>query len=59
MGRWVWAWFLWGVALAAGRAHLLVLGEDGRVYALGENEVGQLGDGTREVRLRPAQVRLP
>jgi alpha-tubulin suppressor-like RCC1 family protein len=34
MGRWVWAGFLWGVALAAGRAHLLVLGEDGRVYAL-------------------------
>jgi hypothetical protein len=24
-----------------------------------ENEMGQLGDGTREIRLRPVQVRLP
>ena len=56
MGRWVWAWFLWGVALAAGRAHLLILGEDGRVYALGENEMGQLGDGTQEGRLEPRPV---
>jgi alpha-tubulin suppressor-like RCC1 family protein len=44
------------VALAAGRAHLLVLGEDGRVYALGENEMGQLGDGTQESRLEPRPV---
>ncbi len=43
-------------ALAAGRAHLLVLGEDGRVYALGENEEGQLGDGTREGRLEARRV---
>ncbi|WP_436411130.1 RCC1 domain-containing protein, partial [Thermus scotoductus] len=43
-------------ALAAGRAHLLVLGEDGQVYALGENEEGQLGDGTREGRLEARRV---
>ena len=44
------------VSLAAGRAHLLVLGEDGRVYALGENDQGQLGDGTQEGRLEPRPV---
>jgi alpha-tubulin suppressor-like RCC1 family protein len=51
-----WRACLKAVALAAGRAHLLVLGEDGRVYALGENEMGQLGDGTQEGRLEPRPV---
>lgn len=43
-------------AMAAGRAHLLLVGEDGRVYALGENEEGQLGDGTQEGRLEARPV---
>jgi alpha-tubulin suppressor-like RCC1 family protein len=46
-------------AIGAGDAHSLALLADGRLFAWGDNRFGQLGDGTREVRLRPVQVRLP
>jgi len=35
-------------SLAAGRNHFLAVGDDGRVYAWGENSLGQLGDGTTD-----------
>ena len=44
------------VAVAAGGAHSLALGSDGRVRAWGLNEDGQLGDGTTTRRLVPTPV---
>ena len=34
------------VAVAAGHVHTLVIGNDGNIYAWGDNEYGQLGDGS-------------
>ena len=34
------------LAVAAGRCHSMVLKQDGSVWATGENDYGQLGDGT-------------
>lgn len=45
-------------AVAAGESHSLALLGDGRVFAWGENEFGQLGDGSEETRLAPVQVDL-
>lgn len=45
-------------AVAAGESHSLVLLADGRVFAWGENDFGQLGDGSEETRLTPVQVDL-
>jgi len=45
-------------AMAAGESHSLALLDDGRVFAWGENEFGQLGDGTKETRLAPVEVSL-
>jgi len=45
-------------AVAAGESHSLALLEDGRVFAWGENDFGQLGDGTEETRLAPVEVDL-
>jgi hypothetical protein len=45
-------------AVAAGESHSLALLGDGRVFAWGENEFGQLGDGSEETRLAPVEVDL-
>jgi alpha-tubulin suppressor-like RCC1 family protein len=37
--------------------HSLALKSDGTLYGFGENEFGQLGDGTREPRNKPVQVK--
>jgi alpha-tubulin suppressor-like RCC1 family protein len=42
--------------LAAGQAHTLVLLDDGTVWAWGDNQFGQLGDGTLIDRSAPVQV---
>lgn len=36
-----------------------VLGSDGRVYAAGRNNNGQIGDGTTTDRLTPVEVKIP
>ncbi len=43
-------------AIAMGTGHLVVLKEEGAVWAWGGNESGQTGDGTRIDRLRPTKV---
>ncbi|MCL2258584.1 MAG: hypothetical protein FWC18_02010 [Cystobacterineae bacterium] len=47
------------VALAVGESHTVALKSDGTVWAWGDNEHGQLGDGTKQQRSRPVQVLLP
>ena len=44
------------VALAAGEAHSLALASDGRLWAWGSNEYGQLGDGTTTQRNAPVLI---
>jgi len=46
-------------AIAAGRAHSLALTTDGKVWAWGMNTAGQLGDGTKQKRTKPVQVKGP
>lgn len=43
-------------AIAAGATHSLAVGEDGHVYAWGENGWGELGDGTTDERDTPIRV---
>ena len=43
-------------AVAGGQAHSVALKNDGTVWAWGDNEYGQLGDGTTTNRLTPVQV---
>lgn len=45
-------------AMAAGRGHSLALTSDGSVYSWGQNNYGQLGDGTTTLRSTPAKVNL-
>ncbi|RTI04236.1 chromosome condensation regulator RCC1, partial [Thermus scotoductus] len=47
------------VAVGAGDAHSLALLGDGTLFAWGDNRFGQLGDGSREGRLRPVRVHFP
>lgn len=48
------------VALANGDEYtMFVLGDNGRVYAMGRNNNGQLGDGTTIDRSTPVEVKLP
>lgn len=47
------------VDVDAGGIHALALGDDGRVYAWGGNDEGQLGDGTTNARSLPQAVALP
>jgi alpha-tubulin suppressor-like RCC1 family protein len=44
------------VQVSAGEAHSLALDEDGKVYAWGINNYGQLGDGTTTFRTSPVAV---
>ena len=44
------------VALAGGDDHSLALADDGKVYAWGRNDFGQLGDGTTDPRTSPVAV---
>jgi alpha-tubulin suppressor-like RCC1 family protein/uncharacterized protein YjbI with pentapeptide repeats len=44
------------VAVAAGETHSLALASDGTVWSLGDNQFGQLGDGTNTPSTTPRQV---
>jgi alpha-tubulin suppressor-like RCC1 family protein len=46
------------VQLGTGLQHTLALTSDGKIYAWGSNEMGQLGDGTTETSTRPLEVKL-
>ncbi len=46
-------------AIAAGAHHSLAIGPGGQLYAWGDNEYGQLGDGTTTTRLTPEPINLP
>jgi alpha-tubulin suppressor-like RCC1 family protein len=45
-----------GASIAAGGAHNLLLRDDGTLWAWGDNEYGQLGDGTTLSRSAPVMV---
>jgi hypothetical protein len=48
------------VALANGDEYTaFILGDDGRVYAMGRNNQGQLGDGTTTNRNTPVEAKIP
>jgi alpha-tubulin suppressor-like RCC1 family protein len=47
------------LAIAAGNGHSLAMGSDGTLYAWGNNDSGQLGDGSIQQRTTPVQVSLP
>ncbi|HEX8027491.1 MAG TPA: hypothetical protein VF491_03470, partial [Vicinamibacterales bacterium] len=42
--------------LAGGANHSVILKSDGTVWTVGQNGVGQLGDGTNTTRTTPVQV---
>ncbi len=46
-------------AMAAGASHSLAIGSDGKLYAWGSNNSGQLGNGGRPGGLTPVLVSLP
>lgn len=46
-------------AVAGGSGHSVALTSTGRVYAWGQNDVGQLGDGSFADSSKPVAVRLP
>ncbi len=46
-------------AVAAGATHTLALDANGNIYAWGNNESGELGNGTLSASLTPVQVSLP
>ncbi|MEU5871911.1 Ig-like domain repeat protein [Glycomyces sp. NPDC047369] len=46
-------------AIAAGAGHSLALGSDGTVFAWGDNDFGQIGDGTKTQRTSPVEIPLP
>jgi alpha-tubulin suppressor-like RCC1 family protein len=45
--------------LAAGEFHTCGLTWEGELYCWGNNDYGQLGDGTRELRATPVRVPAP
>jgi alpha-tubulin suppressor-like RCC1 family protein len=44
------------IAIASGQWHSLALSRDGTIWAWGDNQFGELGDGTQNTKLRPIQV---
>ncbi|HET7013458.1 MAG TPA: hypothetical protein VFI65_06090 [Streptosporangiaceae bacterium] len=46
-------------SISAGCMHSLAVTTTGKVYAWGENQLGQLGDGTMKPRKKPVAVHLP
>jgi len=44
------------VSVGTGSAHTVALGGDDRIWALGDNSCGQLGDGTGTIRSMPIQT---
>ena len=46
------------IAIAAGDQHSLFLRQDGSVWAVGDNDAGQLGDGTFQWRTTPVRVKM-
>ena len=44
------------VEIAAGPHHALALKKDGTLWSWGDNDAGQLGNGTRHLSLKPVQV---
>ncbi|HEY3907816.1 MAG TPA: hypothetical protein VGM14_28190 [Streptosporangiaceae bacterium] len=46
-------------SISAGCQHNLAVTSSGKVYAWGENAIGQLGDGTTKPRKNPIVVKLP
>jgi alpha-tubulin suppressor-like RCC1 family protein len=46
------------IAIAAGDRHSLFLRQDGSVWAVGNNDAGQLGDGTFQWRTTPVRVKM-
>ena len=47
------------VAISAGWFHVVAIGSDGKLYAWGHNESGELGDGTTTDRNTPEAITLP
>ena len=45
--------------VAAGGTHVLAIGSDQTVYSWGQNQYGQLGDGSRQDRSKPQPVKGP
>ena len=45
-----------GVGVKAGMFHTMALKNDGTLWTWGDNDKGELGDGTRTNRLSPIQV---
>jgi alpha-tubulin suppressor-like RCC1 family protein len=46
-------------SIAAGGYHSMAIGSDGKLYTWGDNNDGQLGDGTEILHLKPQPVTLP
>lgn len=46
-------------AIAAGAGHSLALTSEGTVFAWGDNDFGQIGDGTKTQRTSPVEIPLP
>jgi alpha-tubulin suppressor-like RCC1 family protein len=44
------------VSIGAGRLHSLAIERNGSVWAWGDNDLGQLGDGTTANRLAPVHI---
>ena len=44
------------VSISAGGSHTLFVGSDGSLWAVGNNDYGQLGDGTNASKSRPVQI---
>ena len=47
------------VEIASGPRHALALKKDGSLWSWGDNEAGQLGDGTTGNRAEPVRIRFP
>lgn len=43
-------------SVSAGRLHTMAIGTDGSLWACGNNEYGQLGDGTNTTRNTPTKI---